>query len=208
MSGRFSKTLSATRVVTNNHPAAAAAKATLRRHVLTAIGAERAAVFDGFAGDGAMWRAVWHEAASYAGCDLEWYRDEREAFVCDNRRVMRALDLSAFNIFDFDAWGSPWEQALILAARRPIAAGERVGLVLTEGSGLKLKMGDYPGALRVLAGIRTRAAGGSRSQDELLDRCLSGLSRRTNTRILRRWQARGRSGAAVIYVGLVLEGIA
>ena len=67
-----------------------------------------------------MWREVWHEAAAYVGCDLKWYRDERLAYVADNRRVLRAIDLKPFNVFDFDAWGAPWEQVLILIARRPL----------------------------------------------------------------------------------------
>ena len=88
-------------------------------------------MFDAFAGEGVLFRQVWHRAVSYVGCDLKWYRDERLMFVADNHRVMRAIDLSAFNVFDIDSWGSPWDQVLILAARRPLAAGERLGLVLT-----------------------------------------------------------------------------
>ncbi|HVH77139.1 MAG TPA: hypothetical protein VM755_19655 [Stellaceae bacterium] len=47
---------------------------------------------------------------------------------------MRAIDLAPFNLFDFDAWGSPWEHVAILCARRPVQPGERIGLVLTDGS--------------------------------------------------------------------------
>lgn len=193
---------------THNKPQAARAKTEVRRRVLEAIGADQARVFDAFAGSGTMHRQVWHQAAEYVGCDLDWYRDERLAYVADNRRVLRAIDLWPFNVFDFDAFGSPWEQCLILADRRsPLQPGERLGLALTEGSGLKLKMGSFPTALRILAGIRREAAGGSRSTDELLDRCLAGLCDRMRATVAQRWQAGQSQGASAMrYVGLILVG--
>jgi hypothetical protein len=106
---------------TNNHPGAAKAKTIIRADVLDAIGAESAQVFDAFAGDGVMWREVSHRAAGYVGCDLNWYCHERLAYVCDNRRLMRCIDLAPFNVFDFDSlgprfdgggpgWGWPYSQ--------------------------------------------------------------------------------------------------
>ncbi len=189
----------------NNHAVAGKAKALLRLNVLGEI--ERAVVFDAFAGSGEMFRQVWHQAAGYVGCDTTWYRDERRVFVADNRRVLRAIDLAPFNVFDLDSYGSPWEQAIIIAARRPVQRGERIGLVLTEGSGLKLKLGGYPAALRLLAGLRGAPAGGARGQDELTDRAIAGLCRRMGAQVLRRWQARGKTGAGVRYIGLVIEGV-
>lgn len=203
---KFSGSLKRAAIKTNNHAAAASAKAEIRRRVLEEIGQGAAAVFDAFAGDGAMWRAVWHEAAGYVGCDTAWYRDERVAYAADNRRVLRAIDLTPFTVFDLDAWGSPWEQAMIVAARRAVGPGERIGLILTEGSGLKLKMGGYPAALRVLAGLRGVPAGGIRARHELVDRAIDGLCRRMKVRPVRRWQAQGRTGAMVTYIGLILEG--
>jgi len=204
--GKFASSLNKTGVKTNNHAASVRVKAAIRQHVLDEVGAS-AAVLDAFAGDGAMWRAVWHKAAAYVGCDRRWYRDDRTAFVADNRRVLRAIALDRFAIFDLDAWGSPWEQALIIAARRPVAKGERLGLVLTDGSALGVKLGNYPAALRLLARVRPGAAGGSRSGDELMNRAIAALARRMRCRVLRRWQAKGKTGAQVAYVGLVLEGL-
>ena len=91
------------------------AKITIRRNVLAEVGAEHASVFDAFAGEGRMHAAVWCEAARYVGCDTRFFTDDRPAFVADNRRVLRAIDLAAFNVFDLDSYGSPWEQAYIIA---------------------------------------------------------------------------------------------
>jgi hypothetical protein len=189
----------------DNHPIAEKAKAGIRQRVLDEMLQPR--VFDAFAGSGTMWRAVWREADSYVGCDTTWYRDERIVFVADNCRVLRAIDLSAFNLFDLDAYGSPWEQALIIAARRPVAPGERLGLVMTEGSALNLKLGGYPAALRLLCGLQGLPAGGARGRHELLERAIAGLCRRMCVSVIRRWQAERKAGAGVIYIGLVLEGL-
>lgn len=206
-SHKFGRLLAEKPGQTNNHPAARAAKADIRRKVMAELGADHVHVFDAFAGDGAMYREVWNEAAGYVGCDLEWYRDERTAFVANNLRVLRAIDLAAFNVFDFDAYGSPWEQAVILAARRGVKPGERLGLILTEGSGLNLKMGGYPGALRLLAGLRGKPAGGAKNHMGLVDRAINGFCRKMGVRPIRRWQATGRTGARVHYIGLVLEAV-
>lgn len=189
----------------NNTAAAGKAKVTLRRNVLTAIGAERAHVFDAYAGDGQQYRAVWHEAASYVGCDLEFFPDERLAFKCDNRRVLRTLDLAAFNIFDLDAYGSPWEQLYLIAVRRRMTAGERVGFVLTEGQGMKLKMGGMSLALSLLAGIHHYLPGLGSAQNELIERALQRVGSMIGGTVIHRWEAAGKSGSAMRYIGLVIE---
>lgn len=189
-----------------NHEASFDAKVAIRQNVLDAIGADEARVFEAYAGAGEMHRAVWHRASSCVGCDLEWFSGSRLAFVADNRRVLRTIDLGRFNIFDLDAFGSPWEQAIIVAARRRVAAGERIGMVLTDGSGLTLKQGGLPLALAELAGLSQRLTGVARWQEKVIDRALTGLMRRMRCRIDERWQASGKTGAAMRYIGLVISG--
>src|ERR1700733_12686805 len=172
---------------TNNSPAASAAKIGIRRNVLAELG--EAHVFDCYAGDGHMFRAVWSDAVSYTGCDLKFYPDSRLAFVADNRRVLRAIDLAPFNLFDLDAYGSPWEQLYIIASRRTLAKGETIGLVLTEGQGLKMKMGGMSLALSLLAGVRNRLPGMGRAQDELINRGIRRVAAMMGGEIVRRWEA-------------------
>jgi len=179
------------------------AKVAVRRLVLQAVGGQ---VFDAFAGAGVMYRRVWREAPGYCGCDLLWSRDDRLAFVADNRRVLRAIDLQPYSIFDLDAHGSPWEQAWIVASRRLVAPGERVGLVLTEGSGLKLKMGGYPRALLWIAGLEGTPSGGAALHGEIIGRALRRLAMAMCCRLADRWEAKGKTGAAVRYLGLVFVG--
>ena len=201
----FSKTLDATRQQKRNHPANKAAKILIRQKVLGTIGPDNARVFDAFAGRGEMHKAVWYAAAGYVGCDTAWFEDDRLAYVADNRRVMRCIDLGRFNVFDFDAFGGPWEQALILAARRKLAPGERIGIVLTDGSNLDLSMGGMAGPLRQIAGFVDIPAGAARAHGEIINRAISGLCRRLGAAPVHRWDAQGSTGAKVRSIGLVAE---
>jgi len=205
--GSFSAGVKGTNRKTNNHALALPAKVSIRANVLAAIGAADASVFDAFAGEGQLYNRVWSAAGGYTGCDTTWYRDARLMYVADSRRVMRALDLDQFNIFDLDAYGSPWEHVMILCARRPVAPGERIGLVLTEGSGLKVKLGTMPTALSQMAGLRPHFPGAARAFEGVLDRAIAETCKRMRCRIVRRWQAKGKTGAMVHYIGLVLEGM-
>lgn len=184
------------------------AKCEIRQHVLAAIGAERAHVFDAFAGAGLLWDAVWRDAASYVGCDERWFPDgARCAFVADNRRVLRCVDLAAFNCFDLDAYGSPWEQALIIAARRPLAGGERIGLVITEGSSLKTRFSALPYAMMQAAGLtRVAERGAGKMHDEIIGRAIRGVVRRMGGSVVREWLAVAENSTGMRYIGLVVEG--
>lgn len=192
-------------VKTDNNPQAFRAKVAIRANVLKAVG-DNAGVFDAFAGSGEMYSAIWKDAKSYTGCDLKPQRDGRLMFAADNRRVLRAIDLQKFNCFDFDSYGSPWVQAIILADRRRVAAGELLGLVLTEGAGFAYKSNIVPEAIAILTGLRTGIVGLSKKQDAVIDKAIAGLARRMGCSIEKRWQAEGRTGSAMRYIGLILKG--
>lgn len=182
------------------------AKVEIRTRVLEALTPAKTVVFDAFAGPGLMWSEVWKRAADYVGCDETWHEDDRCCFVADNRRVLRCIELAPFTCFDFDAYGSPWEQALIVAARRRVKPGERIGLVLTEGTSLKTRFGGLPHALRQAAGL-TRAGelGAGRIHDEVVERALHGVVRRMGCAVVRQWRAIGSTASQMRYIGAVIE---
>jgi hypothetical protein len=183
------------------------AKVEIRQLVLAALEPDRTSVFDAFAGAGLMFSEVWRHAARYVGCDEQWHRDDRCCFVADNRRVMRCIDLAPFNCFDLDAYGSPWEQAVILATRRPrLKPGERIGLVITEGSHLRTMFSFVPMAMRQAAGIAPSGQlGAGRRHDELIARALQGVVTKMGGRIARQWKAVGVTGAKMRYLGVIVE---
>lgn len=200
---RFSKLLGVPRK-TDSNTGAASAKILIRQNVFDMVPAPRR-VFDAYAGAGEMWRGVWNQADHYVGCDKKWFRDDRAMFVSDCLRVMRAIDLREFNLFDFDAYGSPWDNACILAARRAVEPGERIGVVITDGTSLSIRFAFLPAALAEISGMRGMP-GLARHQEELIDRALQVMADRMKSRIIRKWRAIGTTGARVRYVGIVLEG--
>jgi hypothetical protein len=182
------------------------AKIQIRSNVLDAIGGP-AHVFDAFAGSGTFYREIWHRAASYTGCDLRYFPDDRRAFVADNRRVLRAIDLTPFNVFDLDAYGSPWAQAVIIAARRKVAPGETIGFVFTE-AGLLYRNNAIPIAVTEMIGLRSSVVPDIyRRRHEVASAIFAELARRMDCVIVRRWQAENAKGSSVAYFGLVVRGI-
>lgn len=195
-----------TGVKTDNHPQARRAKIAIRQNVLAAIGSN-VAVFDAFAGSGEMFSAIWNKAKAYTGCDIKPQKDSRLMFCADNTRVLRAINLAPFSIFDFDAYGSPWVQAVILSDRRRVAAGEKIGLILTEGNGLGYKFNNLPVAISLLTGLRAGMVGMGSRQDDIIDRAIVGLCKRMSCTVEKRWQAaRNNTGPSPRYIGLVLKG--
>lgn len=190
----------------NNHAKSVAQKIELRRHLLAHI--PNARVFDAYAGSGKMHREVWHQATAYVGCDLKWYRDTRSAYAADNVRVMRAIDLADFNIFDLDAYGSPWVQATILSARRRLKPGERIGVALTDGSALKLKLGQCPKALAELCNLATATVPGiNRVHAMLIDQGIREVARRMGGAVIEQWDHVRPGGSEMRYLSVVIQGV-
>lgn len=190
----------------DNHKQAERAKVDLREHLLEGVRASGAGahVFEAYAGSGVMHRAVWSRADTAVGCDLRWFRDHRSVYVGDCRHVMRVIPLEPFNIFDLDSYGSPWDAALIVAARRRFKAGELLGIALTCGSWLRLKFGSTPRSEATLTGIES-GPGLFASRDLLNRKCLDGWCKRVGAKVERLWQAKGKSGAGVIYLGALVR---
>lgn len=189
-------------------------KVKIRSEILELIGADRAHVFDAFCGAGSMYDSVWKSAASYVGCDLTWYKDERSVYCADNRRVLRSVDISTYNIFDLDAYGNPWDCATIIADRYPMKKGRRIGMVLTDGMLNTLKMGGMPLSMALLGGFKRatpshpRPGQGNKSQrDKIISQVLSGLAKRMAVKYEIIRMAENSRTSGVRYYGMILAGI-
>jgi len=114
------------------HNSAPEAKAELRRRIVDALGGPGSCrVLETHSGPGVMRRLAYAGVSDWLGIDADM--ESPNAIHHDNREVMRAIDLSRFNLLDVDAFGSPWEQLWLFAQRRTIAKGEKIGLALTSG---------------------------------------------------------------------------
>lgn len=192
-------------VKVDNNPSLFAAKIDIRRRVLAKCLPGH--VFDGFAGTGKMHGAVWKNAASYVGCDLKYYPDDRLAYVTDSARLLRVLDLSAFTIFDFDAYGSPWDHVMIMSARRIAEPGERIGLVLTDGATVGAVLNSPPQSLLRLSGVKGGLSGYGRIYESMTRKAIEETASRMQCQVVSIWQAKGVTGQSMFYSGIVLQGI-
>lgn len=194
---------------TDSGQLAARAKIELRARVLDALGPDNVRVLDTYCGvDGKMYHEAWTRASGYVGCDQAFrLSDRRPRFVGDSLLVLRAIDLSVYNVFDVDAYGSPWEALTIIAARRPWARGERGAIVLTDGSDGKTRFGGSTKGLSQVVGSTTSHKTLRRPIREV---ALGAWLKRCNLAPENIWRARGYSDkmgsiemsyTAVVFVG-------
>jgi hypothetical protein len=197
----------------HNSPAALGAKLKMREKVLELV--TPAHVFDAFCGPvGEMHGHVWHRAASYVGVDKEWRHetDARRRFVADNMRVLRAIDLQPFNVFDLDAFGSPWPQMTVLLAKREWAKDEIGAVVLTDGSGMKSRFGGAESACALMAGLESaQVPSSAKSQDHLFDLALGNWLARARVKAQKMWRSdsrgSGKGGMRMLYAAVVFKGL-
>jgi len=71
-------------------------------------------VLDAYAGDGEIWRWVtrWRPDVEVTSIEKDPSRG-KGAIRADNRRVLKAMDLTQFSVLDLDAWGQPTDQLAI-----------------------------------------------------------------------------------------------
>lgn len=125
-------------------------KIIIRKKLLEQL--QNPSVLECFAGHGHIWREC-YTGLPYLGLDLKPIKDQRNILQIDNRKFLRSADLSPFNLFDIDAYGSPWHQFLIIMNRRKIIPGEKIAIAITDGLTFKMSMSDCPIGLKKYIGI-------------------------------------------------------
>ena len=114
------------------HNSAPELKVKLRRRLVEQLGGGNAVrVLETHAGPGVMHELAYHDVADWLGIDKD--PESPDSIHADNRDVLRTIDLQRFNLFDVDAFGSPWEQCWIISERRRVGQGEKIALALTSG---------------------------------------------------------------------------
>ena len=130
-------------VKTNN--AKTNAKKELRQSVFSEISNQK--VIEVFCGSGEMYHAVWKDAEKYTGIDKVKFFDERHTICGDAEKAIRLININDYNIFDIDAYGSPYE-ILNYIIDKIDDSNRKIGFVITDGINMDLKLG------RVCLGLR------------------------------------------------------
>ncbi len=187
-------------------------KVALRREALEAVGgAEKAAVLDLFGGVGVMYETVWREAARYQGGEKELdkvLKHPGDCFHGQAAAILASIDLQPWNVFDLDAYGSPWDEVTVLSKRRTLAPGERIAVILTDGSVRRALMGRTTTSLALLANVANDTRGAHMRWAELARVAMIEVARRMGGHLVLMRQAPRKTGAdvAMWYGMAVLEG--
>lgn len=199
---------------TQHHSSAKTAKVELRRWLVEQLGGIAAVrVLDCFCAKGALWEKAYDKTSAYLGLDIRRFDDERRTIVGDSRRFLRHRDvhLSEWNLFDLDAFGSPLEHMAIICHRLRVPAGQRVGFVLTDGTGFNAKLNSInSGLLRYVGMVRHRGSKvQDRYRDDIFNAAVTKSLRAAGLRVLQtRAATKDDTRTEMRYVALLTESVA
>ena len=186
-------------VKTNN--AKTAAKKMIRESVISKIGA--LPVLEVFCGNGEMYGSVWNKCESYTGIDIVKYFDERNTICGDAVKAVTSIDLSAYSIFDIDAYGSPYTILDIITSR--IQTGKEYGFIITDGTQMDLKLGRICKGIRSLSRIDFHIAKRAHKiHDDIISDIIETLEARLKGKVKNFIIANGKTGAAMKYYAFTI----
>ena len=184
---------------TNN--AKTTAKAELRLSVLNSIKNPR--VLEVFCGGGEMYNTVWNKAEKYTGIDKVKQFDERNTICGDARKALRLVNLSEFNIFDIDAYGSPYDvldDILNLGELK-----KPVGFCITDGINMDLKLGRVCKGLRKFIRYEHNIAKRANTlHDKFIKIVCDDVAKRLNGEVGNFMVATGKTGATMKYYSFIV----
>lgn len=150
-------------------------------------------------------------ASQYLGIDAaQSHMEQRNVRVGDAFTELARLNLTDWNCIDIDAWGSPFRYVRAVVSAKRLARGERLALVVTDGSSKKRLFAGHGGrhdhwitaGMPIIATPRTASAvtiAGLRAAARIMDARIVAMRRHTS--------ARGAHGSvAMIYAAAILEG--
>ncbi len=184
---------------TNN--AKTTAKTDLRSNILKAI--KNPCVLEVFCGSGEMYQAVWNKADRYTGIDKVKQFDERHTICGDARKALRIIELSDYNIFDIDAYGSPYDVLDDILTLREIS--KPVGFCITDGIDMDLRLGRVCKGLRKFIGYEHNIAKRANNlHDQFIKIVCEKVAERLDGQVQNFMMATGKTGAAMKYYSFLV----
>lgn len=187
-------------VKTNN--AKTTAKEEIRVSVMRQI--KNASVLEVFCGSGEMYQKVWHEAQRYTGIDKVKQFDARHTICGDAQKAVRKIDLNKYNIYDIDAYGSPYEILDFITSQ--IITSRRIGFVITDGIDMDLKLGRVCKGVRAMTGIKNHILKRANTMhDDLIMLVIKEVEERLNGKASCLQLAKGKTGSAMRYYSFIID---
>jgi len=192
-------------VKTNN--AKISAKKDLRNEIIRC--AEISNVIEVYCGKGEMFDLVWNKSDSYIGIDKVKFFDKRNTICGDAVSCLKQIDVTKYNIFDIDAYGSPYE--CISEIVRQLEASknnDKLYFCVTDGLQIDMRMGRVSKFMAELSGVNSRRISKAHKMHNIIIKnIIHNISNRLNRRLLSSNIAIGKTGSGMRYYTFILSEI-
>jgi len=188
-------------VKTNN--AKTDAKQKLRESVF--LNMKNSNVLEVYCGSGEMYNAVWYKAEKYTGIDKVKFFDKRHTICGDAEKAIRLVDINDYNIFDIDAYGSPYEILDYIVGKIDLK-NKKIGFVVTDGVNIDLKLGRVCKGLRRFIGYDFHIAKRANVlHDDFIKIVIDKIAEKLKGKVENLLIAQGVTGAAMRYYSFVIN---
>ena len=188
-------------VKTNN--AKTDAKQKLRESVF--LNMKNSNVLEVYCGSGEMYNAVWYKAEKYTGIDKVKFFDKRHTICGDAEKAIRLVDINDYNIFDIDAYGSPYEILDYIVGKIDLK-NKKIGFVVTDGVDMDLKLGRVCKGLRRFIGYDFHIAKRANVlHDDFIKIVIDKIAEKLKGKVENLLIAQGVTGAAMRYYSFVIN---
>lgn len=184
--------------------AAVKEKESIRLMAFDHIGA--VGVVEFFSGSGEMYRSVWSRSKMYLGVDRRKFFDERNTICGDCSTEARKIDLSKYNVFDIDAYGSPYTVINNILNNQTLKRDRKLFFVVTDGTAMDLRLGRICIGIRSILGIfeHDKIKRAHHLHDALIDRICETVASRLSMDLSFFVKATGKTGSKMKYYAFLL----
>lgn len=157
-----------------------------------------------FCGDGQMYKRVWVKADKYIGIDIKGFNDERDTVKSDCLTYVKENDITGYNIFDIDAYGSPY--GVLNEILKQDIKSNLVSFIITDGIAIDLRMGKLCGDIQKLLGINSKIIKNAHKMHlHIIKRVIAECENRLNGVVIDSLILKGKTGAGMKYYHFTIK---
>jgi hypothetical protein len=171
------------------------------------IDCKELSVLECFCGSGEMFNAVWKDAFHYEGIDIKKQDDLRITHQGDCALMLKKLNLEKFNVFDIDAYGSPYECLQIIVEKiKKQEKSKKYHFFITDGIEIDLRMGKIENFFGLLAGLNAKKLNNAHLlHDYFIEKIIKNLCLDMGAELMNSKIAKGKTGSGMRYFYFLIK---
>jgi hypothetical protein len=119
---------------------------------------------------------------------------------------LQKVDCSLFNIFDIDAYGSPYDVLEFIVENIADKKFTRLAFCVTDGVQMDLRMGNITRAMAALSGINFKKVNRAHLiHDAIIKRIIDNIANQLSCHVVDSHIAIGNTGSGMRYYSFVVE---